>query len=180
LLGCQRGRPYPPARIAISGTEPQPDDVAAFATSYARDTGAGTAAELAGSALAGYRRVVVADQNGVLVAGVERRSWAAGTIPQAFSAAQAAAGQAWQLLADRPRTLAAAAGVQAQLATARSAVELVGPAWRRPTSCSRSAATGNGTTQRAPCGTPARTGWVWAGATTTTTPSARRGPPSRR
>jgi len=104
------------------------DDIAAFATSYARDTGAATTGELRGSPLAGYRRVVVSEQNGVLLAGVERRSWAAGIDPQVFSAAQAgAASQAWQLLAERPRTLTGAAGVRAQLASARRAVELVGP-----------------------------------------------------
>jgi len=104
------------------------DDIAAFATSFARDTGHGVVAELAGSPLSGYRRVQVSEQNGVLLAGVERRSWAAGTRPQAFSANQAlAAGRAWQLLAERPRTLTGAAGVRAQLAVARDAVELVGP-----------------------------------------------------
>jgi hypothetical protein len=104
------------------------DDITAFATSYARDTGADTAAELAGSPLAGYRRVVVAEQNGVSLAGVERRSWSAGSTPQTFSAVRAgAAGRAWQLLADRPRTLAGAAGVHAQLTAARGAVALVGP-----------------------------------------------------
>ena len=104
------------------------DDIAAFATSYARDTGSSAAAELQGSPLAGYRRVVVSEQNGVLLAGVERRSWAAGTQPQVFTPAQAAAAfQAWSLLAERPRMLAGAAGVRAQLATARGAVELVGP-----------------------------------------------------
>ena len=103
------------------------DDIAAFATSYARDTGAGTAHPLHGSPLSGYRRVVVAEQNGVLLAGVERRSWAAGTVPQTFPAEQAgAAAEAWQLLAERPRTLTGAAGVRAQLPAARAAVRLVG------------------------------------------------------
>jgi hypothetical protein len=104
------------------------DDIAAFATSYARDTGAGVPAELQGSPLAGYRRVVVSEQNGVLLAGVERRSWAAGTVPQVFSATQAgAAAEAWRLLAERPRALTGAAGVRAQLPAAHRAVELVGP-----------------------------------------------------
>jgi hypothetical protein len=104
------------------------DDIAAFAISYARDTGAGALAELQGSPLAGYRRVVVTEQNGVVLAGVERRSWAAGTVPQTLTAVQAdAAGRAWQLLAERPRALTGAAGVRAQLASARDAVELVGP-----------------------------------------------------
>ncbi|HEX8768786.1 MAG TPA: hypothetical protein VF714_10470 [Jatrophihabitans sp.] len=104
------------------------DDITAFATSYARDTGAGAVAELEGSPLAGYRRVVVFEQNGVSLAGVERRSWASGTVPQTHPAAEAAAAaRAWQLLAERPRTLEGAAGVRAQLPIARRAVELVGP-----------------------------------------------------
>ncbi len=104
------------------------DDIAAAATSYARVTGAGTAAALQGSPLSGYRRVVLAEQNGVLLAAAERRSWAAGVQPQAWSAEQArAAVQAWQVLAERPRTLTGPAGVRAQLPAARTAVELVGP-----------------------------------------------------
>jgi hypothetical protein len=104
------------------------DDVAAFATSYAREAGTGTAAQLEGSPLAGYRRVVVTERNGVLLAGVERRSWASGTVPQTLRPEQSlAASRAWQLLAERPRTLTGAAGVRAQLPAARAAVELVGP-----------------------------------------------------
>lgn len=104
------------------------DDIAAFATSYARAAGHDRAAELEGSPLSGYRRAAVAEQNGVVLAGVERRSWAAGVRPQVFTADQArAASQAWQLLAERPRTLAGADGVRAQLPAARAAVELAGP-----------------------------------------------------
>jgi len=103
------------------------DDIAAAATSYARGAGSDVGA-LRGSPLSGYRRVVLAEQNQVVLAAVERRSWRAGLTPQTFSAEQAgAAGQAWQLLAERPRTLAGAAGVRAQLPMARAAVELVGP-----------------------------------------------------
>lgn len=103
------------------------DDVATAATSYARGIGR-SAGRLAGSPLAGYRRVVLGEQNQVVLAAVERRSWRAGLTPQTFSAEQAAAAsQAWQLLAERPRTLTGAAGVRAQLPAARAAVELVGP-----------------------------------------------------
>jgi hypothetical protein len=104
------------------------DDVAAAATSYARLTGAGTAPRLEGSPLSGYRRVVLAEQNGVVLVCVERRSWAAGVQPQTFTGEPArAASQAWQVLAERPRTLTGPAGVRAQLPAARTAVELVGP-----------------------------------------------------
>ena len=104
------------------------DDIAAFAAGYARAAGTGTStAELEGSPLSGYRRVAVAERNGVRLVGVERRSWAAGTIPQQFEPGQAAAAaRAWQLLADRPRTLTGPAGVRAQLPAARAAVELAG------------------------------------------------------
>lgn len=104
------------------------ENIAAVATSYARAAGHSAAAQLEGSPLAGYRRVVLSDQDGVVLAGVERRSWAAGTQPQTFSPSQArAASQAWQLLAERPRTLTGLAGMRAQLPAARAAVELVGP-----------------------------------------------------
>lgn len=104
------------------------DDIAALATSHARATGDSAAVTLEGSPLAGYRRVVLSEQNGVVLAGVERRSWASGVRPQTFQPGEArAASQAWQLLAERPRTLTGAAGVRAQLPAARAAVELVGP-----------------------------------------------------
>ncbi|MEO7260965.1 MAG: hypothetical protein ABI047_06900 [Jatrophihabitantaceae bacterium] len=103
------------------------DDIAALATSSARRTGDSTG-PLEGSPLAGYRRVELCEQNGVLLAGVERRSWATGCRPQVFQPSQAsAASQAWQLLAERPRALTGPAGVHAQLSVARAAVELVGP-----------------------------------------------------
>lgn len=100
------------------------DDVAHFADAQP----VGRPVELAGSALSGYRRVLVAEQNQVRLAGVERRSWAAGCRPQQFDAGQSArAERAWQLLADRPRQRTGATGVSGQLAAARAAVELVGP-----------------------------------------------------
>ena len=72
--------------------------------------------------------MLLGEQNGVLLAAAERRSWAAGVQPHTFTPEQArAAGQAWQLLAERPRTLTGPAGVRAQLPAARAAVELVGP-----------------------------------------------------
>ncbi|MBV9823026.1 MAG: hypothetical protein JO144_12365, partial [Actinobacteria bacterium] len=103
------------------------DDVTAAATSYARHTGTEAGAP-EGAPLSGYRRVVLAEQNGVVLACVERRSWNSGVQPQAFTADQAlAAARAWQLLADRPRTLTGPVGVRAQLPAARAAAELVGP-----------------------------------------------------
>ena len=61
------------------------------------------------------------------VAGVERRSWSAGVVAPTFSEAEtAAAAQAWQLLAERPRALVGVEGVRAQIPIARRAVALVG------------------------------------------------------
>ncbi|MDQ2837019.1 MAG: hypothetical protein M3Y42_20390 [Actinomycetota bacterium] len=98
------------------------DDVATFAALHGRVRG------IEGSALSGYRRVLISQENAVRIIGIERRSWAAGHTPQRFSSAQSAkAEQAWQLLADRPRQLDGASGVGAQLASAREAVRLVGP-----------------------------------------------------
>jgi hypothetical protein len=71
--------------------------------------------------------VVVIDENGVETSGVERRSWAAGVTPQSWSNEQAAdASRAWRILAERPRGLLGAEGVDAQIPFARKAVELVG------------------------------------------------------
>lgn len=103
------------------------DDAATFAAAQARLTGV-PAAAVQGSPRSGYRRVVVGDENAVLICGVERRSWAAGVSPQRFDEARAGRAEAaYRLLADRPRTLAGPAGVRAQLAPAREAVRLVGP-----------------------------------------------------
>jgi hypothetical protein len=85
-------------------------------------------AAVQGSPCSGYRRAVVIDENGVSVAGVERRSWAAGIAPQTLSARQASnAARAWHILAERPRGLVGAEGVEAQIPFAREAVELAGP-----------------------------------------------------
>ncbi|HEY2044013.1 MAG TPA: hypothetical protein VGH11_15145 [Jatrophihabitans sp.] len=101
------------------------DDVAAFAQSQGRRSDEATRIE--GSPLSGYRRVIVADENSVQIAGVERRSWTAGVTPEVFDSRQrSAAPQAWQLLAERPRTLSGPQGVRAQLRCAADAVRLVG------------------------------------------------------
>lgn len=113
-----------PAVVVAQGYELgiRVDDVAAFAQAQ-RSVNA-----IEGSPLAGYRRVVVADDNDVVITGVERRSWAAGLTPQTFDGAQrAAAALAWEVLAQRPRALTGAHGVHAQLPAAREAVALVGP-----------------------------------------------------
>lgn len=96
------------------------DDVVAFAQAQ-RSSAA------VGSPLAGYRRVVVLQDRDVVISGVERRSWAPGVVAQQFCDDEVlAATQAWHVLAQRPRVLAGAAGVRAQLPAARRAVELVG------------------------------------------------------
>lgn len=96
------------------------DDVEAFAANW-------SAEKVAGSPLSSYRRVAVSEENSVRLLGIERRSWAVGCRPEQFDDdQQAAAEQAWQLLANRPRQLTGAAGVRAQLPAAHAAVELVG------------------------------------------------------
>ncbi|HEY7049569.1 MAG TPA: hypothetical protein VH373_20300 [Jatrophihabitantaceae bacterium] len=98
------------------------DDAAAFAHAQ-RSTQA-----VQGSPRSGYRRAVVLDENDVELGGVERRSWSAGIAPQQFSPVQAVnAAEAERLLAERPRALAGANGVEAQIPFARKAVGLVGP-----------------------------------------------------
>ncbi len=77
-----------------------------------------------GSVRSGYRRAMIIDENGVEAAGVERRSWAAGTEPQWFHEERSA--RAWRILAERPRGLVGAEGVEAQIPFAREAVDLVG------------------------------------------------------
>jgi len=68
------------------------------------------------------------DENDVEVGGVERRSWSAGVTPQQFTPEQAAnAVEAWRVLAERPRALTGAEGVDAQIACAERAVALAGP-----------------------------------------------------
>ena len=97
------------------------DDVAAFAQAQR------SVRSIEGAPLSGYRRVVVIQDNAVTVAGVERRSWSAGVVAPTFSEAEtAAAAQAWQLLAERPRALVGVEGVRAQIPIARRAVALVG------------------------------------------------------
>jgi hypothetical protein len=104
------------------------DDIAAFAQAWTRTHPVRAAAELQGSPRSGYRSVVVSDANGVQIAGVERRSFAAGSTPTVLDErATARACEAYRLLAERPRQLTGPAGVQAQLPAAREAVRLVGP-----------------------------------------------------
>ncbi|MGI8879917.1 MAG: hypothetical protein ACR2KJ_05260 [Jatrophihabitans sp.] len=80
-----------------------------------------------GSPLSAFRSVVVSDDGGTEVVAVERRSWSAGVTPVDVSLPQrSAASQAWQVLAERPRTRVGASGVAEQLAAARTAVALVG------------------------------------------------------
>jgi hypothetical protein len=113
-----------PAIVIIEGyrIDVRVDDAAAFAHAQ-RSTQA-----VLGSPRSGYRRAVVMDENDVEVGGVERRSWAAGITPQQFSPVQAVnAAEAERLLVERPRALAGANGVEAQIPFARKAVELVGP-----------------------------------------------------
>lgn len=98
------------------------DDAAAFAHAQ-RSTQA-----VQGSPRSGYRRAVAIDENDVELGGVERRSWSAGITPQHLSPVQAVnAAEAERLLAERPRALAGANGVETQIPFARKAVELVGP-----------------------------------------------------
>lgn len=97
------------------------DDVAAAAHANGADR------PIEGAPLSGLRRVVLHETGGAAVTAIERRSWSAGVRPTAFSGAQrVAASDAWQALAERPRTREGAAGVAAQLDAARRAVGLVG------------------------------------------------------
>jgi hypothetical protein len=104
------------------------DDIAAFAAAQPQ-LGAATpdVPVLEGSELAGYRRVVVSDENGVRIAGVERRSWSCGLTPEYFDRDQTQRAQrAYGLLATRPRSRDGAEGVRAQIPLARLAMDLVG------------------------------------------------------
>jgi hypothetical protein len=104
------------------------DDIATFAQAQARTLSGASSAALEGSPRSGYRRVIVSDENSVRIAGVERRSWAAGVTPQQFSADAAAnAARAFDVLRERPRSRHGAAGVRAQIPFADQAVELAGP-----------------------------------------------------
>jgi hypothetical protein len=101
------------------------DDIAAFGNAQAREHAIDPTFE--GSPRSGYRRVTVSDENAVRIAGIERRSWAAGVTPQTFDAREAAnAAAAFDLLAERPRSLQGAEGVRQQIPVAARAVELVG------------------------------------------------------
>jgi hypothetical protein len=98
------------------------DDCAAFAAAHASGRG------IEGSPLSGLRRAVVSDEGGVVLAGVERRSWARGTDPETLDgAAGAGAHAAWRLWDERPRTRDGADGVERLVATAEQMVALAGP-----------------------------------------------------
>jgi hypothetical protein len=97
------------------------DDVAAAAQANGSDR------PVAGSPLSGYREVELHDEYEVTVLAVERRSWVAGVMPVVFTDAdRAAANEAWQVLAERPRTRLGSEGVEAQLPFGERAVDLVG------------------------------------------------------
>ena len=101
------------------------DDIATFANTQAREHAVNTTLE--GSPRSSYRRVIVSEENAVRIAGIERRSWAAGVTPQTFDEREAAnSAEAFDLLAERPRSLHGAAGVSRQIPFAARAVELVG------------------------------------------------------
>lgn len=87
------------------------DDVVAFA--HAMES----ASEIEGSPRSGLRRVEVHYTPKVVIAAVERRSWAQGTTPQIFDEVQTLnAVKAWQLWDERPR--ANVAGVEGAVAIA--------------------------------------------------------------
>lgn len=83
-----------------------------------------------GSTLCGFRRVVVSD-DGVTVAGVERRSWGSGIAPDVFDDAKTLASvRAWRLWNERPRPNVAGpqsvAVIHDDIEVAKHMVELVG------------------------------------------------------
>jgi hypothetical protein len=97
------------------------DDCAAFAAAHASGRG------VEGSPLSGLRRALVSDEAGVVLAGVERRSWACGTEPQTLDGAGSArAHAAWQLWDERPRTRDGARAVEQLVGTAEQMTDLVG------------------------------------------------------
>lgn len=100
------------------------DDVVAFA--HAQEA----VEPVEGSPRSGFRRVIIGD-DGVVVAGVERRSWSCGVEPDVFDDARTLAGaQAWQLWDERSRpNLAGGAAVAAigqSIVVAHDMVALIG------------------------------------------------------
>jgi hypothetical protein len=97
------------------------DDSAAFAAAHASGRG------VEGAVLSGLRRAVVSDAGGVVISGVERRSWSRGIDPEPFDGERSArAYAAWQLWAERPRTWDGAGAVEALIPVAERMADLVG------------------------------------------------------
>jgi hypothetical protein len=97
------------------------DDCAAFASAHASTSG------VRGAELSGFRQAVVVD-DGVVVSGVERRSWASGITPVEWPEDPVAESRrAWRLWAERPRTWGSSADVLDLVRVAEEMVALVGP-----------------------------------------------------
>ncbi|MER7004802.1 hypothetical protein ABT297_17395 [Dactylosporangium sp. NPDC000555] len=97
------------------------DDAAAFAQAQGSTHG------VDGAPLSRLRLALVSGAEEIGVAGLERRSWAAGVQPQEHGQVQAAAASAaWRALTERPRHHEGADGVRQQMTAVREAVRLVG------------------------------------------------------
>jgi hypothetical protein len=97
------------------------DDCAAFASAHASTRG------VRGAELSGFRQAVVID-DGVVVSGVERRSWAGGISTVEWAEDPVAESRrAWRLWAERPRTWGSSADVLDLVRVAEEMVALVGP-----------------------------------------------------
>ncbi len=107
---------------AVFGVALRVEDAAAFASLHG-------GVPVQGSPLSGLRRAVVSDPDApVLVAGVERRSWASGVTPAEMDDNRtAAAVRAWALWAERPRGYDVATGLAEARSRATRMVELAGP-----------------------------------------------------
>ncbi|MCP3802974.1 hypothetical protein NLX83_27240 [Allokutzneria sp. A3M-2-11 16] len=97
------------------------DDAGVFAVAQ------GSAAGVQGSPRSGFRSAVVSGTDAVVIAGVERRSWACGVTPQEFDPGEVLrAAQAWRLLAERPRGFGGRDEVVAATELMAQVVKLVG------------------------------------------------------
>ncbi|GAB3415521.1 hypothetical protein [Flindersiella endophytica] len=97
------------------------DDCAAFASAHPSTRG------VQGAELSGFRQAVVID-DGVVVSGVERRSWAGGITSVEWAEDPVAESRrAWRLWAERPRTWGSSAEVLDLVRIAEEMVALVGP-----------------------------------------------------
>jgi hypothetical protein len=118
---------HPAAQLAAVVPSPElalalrVDDAAAFAAAH---HGSG----VDGAPLSGFRRAVISDLGeAVVVAGVERRSWACGAAPPSWNEAETArAVRAWWLWAERPRGYDAVPDLAEAHRRAEEMVELVG------------------------------------------------------